>query len=100
MVPPERSGSDLLIQSAGLLILWHTREETTEPSTEIPVDAFVAGRVIRRIRLIQLIVRTVKMRVKQAVTVRESSLPAPYIRGRRGVILAFARALQSRARTL
>ena len=46
---PERSGSDLLMQSAGLLILCHTRKETTKPSAKIPLDLSVLDRFIRRI---------------------------------------------------
>jgi hypothetical protein len=80
MVLPERSGGDLLMQSAGLLILCHTPEETTKPSMKIPVDLFVERRLIRITELLDTIVRTVKMPVKQAVADRPyfapCSLPA------------------------
>ena len=56
----------MLMQSAGLLILCHTREETTKRSTKIPLGIFIEARFIRRIQLIESIVRTVKMPVKRA----------------------------------
>ena len=40
---PERSGSDLLMQSAGLLIICHMREETTKRPTKFPLDAIRRG---------------------------------------------------------
>jgi hypothetical protein len=61
---PERSGSDLLMQSAGLLILCHMREETSEQPTNFPRDGIVADRFIGRIHLTGLIVRIVKTLVK------------------------------------
>ena len=40
---PERSGSDLLMQSAGLLIICHMREETTNLPTKIAHDRIRRG---------------------------------------------------------
>ncbi len=63
---PERSGCDLLMQSAGLLIICHMREETTKPPTKFARDAFVEGRFIGRIHMIDSIVRTCNDAVKSA----------------------------------
>jgi hypothetical protein len=56
--PPERSGCDLLMQSAGLLIICHMRQETTNVSAKIALYGFVVDRFIRRIIRIHSIVRT------------------------------------------
>ena len=63
---PERSGSDLLMQSAGLLILCHMREETTGKPTNFPHDGFVEDRFIGRIHRDPSIVRIVRVPVKSA----------------------------------
>ena len=55
---PERSGSDLLMQSAGLLIICHMREETTDEPTNFAQDGIVLDRFIGRIHLVRLIVST------------------------------------------
>ena len=49
VTPPERSGSDLLMQSAGLLIICHMREETTRMPTNFTPDGIVEDRFIGRI---------------------------------------------------
>jgi hypothetical protein len=64
VTPPERSGSDLLMQSAGLLIIWHMREETGERPTNFPPDGIVEDGFIGRIHLTPSIVRIVKTLVK------------------------------------
>ena len=64
VTPSERSGCDLLMQSAGLLILCHMREETTGKLTNFSPDGFVEERLIGRIPVILLIVRTVGLLVK------------------------------------
>ena len=61
---PERSGSDLLMQSAGLLIICHMREETTGKPANFSADGIVVDRFIGRIAAIDLIVRTVRVPVK------------------------------------
>jgi hypothetical protein len=63
---PERSGSDLLMQSAGLLIICHMREETTDQPTNFLPDGFVEDRFIGRIHMTHSIVRTAKAPVKSA----------------------------------
>jgi hypothetical protein len=65
---PERSGSDLLMQSAGLLIICHMREETSEQPTNFPYDGIVEDRFIGRIHLTHSIVRIVKTPVKSKDT--------------------------------
>jgi hypothetical protein len=65
---PERSGSDLLMQSAGLLILCHMREETTGKLTNFSPDGFVEERLIGKIPVILPIVRTVRVPVKSRGT--------------------------------
>jgi hypothetical protein len=65
---PERSGSDLLMQSAGLLIICHMREETSEQPTNFPPDGIVEDRFIGRIHLTHSIVGIVKTSVKSKET--------------------------------
>ena len=67
VTPPERSGSDLLMQSAGLLIICHMREETTHPPAKFVPGSFALDRFIRRIRLIHTIVDGIDIPVKRAV---------------------------------
>jgi hypothetical protein len=71
---PERSGSDLLMQSAGLLILWHMREETTGKLTNFSPDGFVEDCFIGRITAIFSIVRTASQPVKSREIVGNCSL--------------------------
>ena len=61
---PERSRSDLLMLSAGLLILCHMREETTGKPTNFSHDGIVADCLIGRIGAIFFIVRTITAPVK------------------------------------
>jgi hypothetical protein len=63
------------MQSAGLLILCHTREETTKGSTKIPLDLIVEGGIIRKIQLIDFIVRAVRRPVKRAVAAHRVFAP-------------------------
>jgi hypothetical protein len=58
ITPSERSGCDLLMQSAGLLIICHMQEETTNVPTKIIQIVPVLSRFIRRIHMIHSIVRT------------------------------------------
>jgi hypothetical protein len=64
VTPPERSGSDLLMQSAGLLIICHMREETSDPPTNFPPDGIVEDRFIGRTHLTPSIVGIDKAPVK------------------------------------
>lgn len=64
MTPSGRSGCDLPMQSAGLLIICHMREETSEQPTNFTHDVIVEDRFIGRIDLTPLIVRTVNIPVK------------------------------------
>jgi hypothetical protein len=66
VTPPERSGSDLLMQSAGLLIICHMREETTEEPTNLTHDGIVLDRFIGRIHLVGFIVKPRRGSVKYA----------------------------------
>ncbi len=64
VTPSERSGCDLLMQSAGLLILCHMREETTNRPAKIAHTGFVVDHLIRKIHVIHSIVRAVLFAVK------------------------------------
>ncbi len=64
VTPPERSGGDLLMQSAGLLIICHMREETTEEQTNFSHDGTALDRLIGRIHLVGMIVSTLPSTVK------------------------------------
>jgi hypothetical protein len=61
---PERSGSDLLMQSAGLLILCHMREETTGTLKIFSPGGIVEDCVIAIMQEIHPIVGTVRVPVK------------------------------------
>ena len=69
---PKRSGSDLLMQSAGLLIICHMREETSEQPTNFTHNVIVEDCFIGRIGLTPSIVGTVKITVKPRASVRKS----------------------------
>jgi hypothetical protein len=62
--PPEQSGSDLLVQSAGLLVICQMREETTRLPAKIAPDGFFGGRFIGKTRMTGSIVKTVDAPVK------------------------------------
>ena len=74
---PERSGSDLLMQSAGLLIICHMREDTNEQPTNFTHDGIVEDRFIGRIDLTHSIVRTVTIAVKPAASVQSVRAAEP-----------------------
>jgi hypothetical protein len=75
----------LLMQSAGLLIICHMREETSEQPTNFTHDAIVEDRFIGRIDLTLLIVRTVDIPVKCVANVENCTGTAD---GRQQVALA------------
>jgi DNA polymerase-1 len=56
------------MQSAGLLIICHTREETTKPPAKFTLNAFVECRFIGRIHMTDSIVRTTSSPVKSTGT--------------------------------
>src|SRR3954454_148465 len=64
VTPSERSRSDLLMQSAGLLIICHMRRETTREPTKSEPGRSAPGRFIGRSHRTPSIVRTGKVPVK------------------------------------
>src|SRR5262249_25578669 len=64
--PSERSGSDLLMQSAGLLIICHTRWETTHRPTKFGPAQGARGRFTGRSHRIPSIVKSGVVAVKPA----------------------------------